>query len=93
MKFVKYSWGNDKDGNERYVIVQPLDENNKEVKRIKEDVIIDDSFHKNCRWGKMIYGSSVKYTKSGNIYYFNDIKKITKLDTEEVMREHFVGLI
>ena len=93
-KFYKYSWGFRDDGREKYVIVQPLDSNCEEVQKIKESGIISDcALHKNCHWGKLVYGSNVKYSRTGRIFYFRDVKTITVLDTNEVMEEHFTGLL
>lgn len=95
-KFVKYSWGYNEDGSEKYAIVQPLDEDDPQVKEIREDILgglEDPTILNNKLWAKMVYGSSVKYDKVGRILMFSNIKEITELDTKEVLREHFVGLL
>ena len=94
MKFAKYSWGYNNDDKEKYAIVQPLEDDCEEVKRILEEGFITDSAVRvNCHWAKMIYGTNAKYSKAGAILYFTNVKKITELDEDEVMNENFVGLI
>ena len=93
MKFAKYSYGiNPETGNEGYAIVQPLDENDKEVIRVRLKFGTLEST-KGRIWGRIIYGTAVEYRKSGIVCYFDDLKSIEELDTDTVLNEHFVGLI
>jgi len=94
MKFAKYSWGYDEEGNEKYAIVQPLEDDSEEVKRVRIEAHIDpnDDGYIGGAWGKIVYGSSCKYEKKGNIFYFRNME-VSDLDTDKVLKEHFVGLI
>ena len=41
----------------------------------------------------LVYGSNIKYDKSGNIYTFSDWKRMVELDPVWVAKTHFVGLL
>ena len=85
MKFVKYIWGED-----AYAVVQPIRDDDPRVVEIN---MCGDENGSDKSWGKLIYGSKVKYEKSGKVFFFKDIKAIEELDDDEVLNEHFTGLI
>ena len=96
-KYTKFWWGNPK----KYVIGQLLDELGPEVqKRIgtpegEDPKEFITSEYGERVWMKILYGSTCGYTKVGNIEY---IKKtldlqMEDLDTDQVVKDHFVGLL
>jgi len=92
-KFIRINYGLDEeDGHERYVIIQPLSNDHPEVLRIHGEYPTIDPDNGGM-WGRLVYGSRVKYEKSGRVFRFCDADDITELDEDEVMDEHFVGLI
>lgn len=97
-KFQKISWGFDEnDGHEKYVIIQRLNETDPEmIKYLEENGHLTETLKRESEpyvWGKLVYGSSAQYEKSGRIFWFRQASNITNLDTEEVLKEHFTGLI
>jgi len=94
MKFVKYSWGYGDDGKEKYVIVKPVAANDPEVIKIIEECNYEGSLDLEDRfWGYVIYGSKTKYEKAKRLMMFSSVKTVTNLNVDDVMKEHFVGLL
>jgi len=96
-KFKKISWGIDPDdGHENYVIIQQLANDDPQVIRHLEEFshISEELFDKNDYvWGKLVYGSSVQYSRSGRVFYFSNVTDIQDIPEEAVLMEHFTGLL
>ena len=88
MKFVKYIWDE-----YAYVIVQPMSDTDARCEDLLDTEQEQYQNGSDRSWGKLIYGSKVKYSKSGRVFFFRNIKAIEELDYDEVVNEHFVGLI
>lgn len=86
MKFVKYIWNED-----AYAIVQPISDTDPRCENLLDTEEYQNGSDRS--WGKLVYGSKAKYSKSGKVFFFRDIKSMEELDDEEVLNEHFAGML
>jgi len=89
-KFFKYSWKNKYGTSDGFAIVQELS------KSEMDSFLAENKYTQLTEIttiGKLIYGSTCLYEKSGRIFVFNNVDRIEELDPDFVANEHFVGLL